>query len=108
MAVLLATATGQVRDRLDASARVRRGPPPPPTDRFHLEHAQKEAAVDALFALARGLFERRNVEGMRQRWSRCWSSSPITCGPVGCSASSKRADGTDDNGNLLLIGLRAG
>jgi hypothetical protein len=33
---------------------------------FHVEHDQRDAALDALFALAAGLFERRNVEGMRQ------------------------------------------
>ncbi len=69
MAVLLRYGhAGQVRDRLDALRREY------PEDllllrriaEFHLEHAQKDAALDALFALARGLFERRNVEGMRQ------------------------------------------
>lgn len=33
---------------------------------FHVAHEQMEAALDTLFALAGGLFERRNVEGMRQ------------------------------------------
>ena len=69
MAVLLRYGhAGQVRDRLDALRREY------PEDllllrriaEFHLEHSQNDAALDALFALARGLFERRNVEGMRQ------------------------------------------
>jgi len=33
---------------------------------FHVEHGETPAALDALFGLARKLFERRNVEGMRQ------------------------------------------
>ncbi|HBQ10356.1 MAG TPA: hypothetical protein DEF51_03890 [Myxococcales bacterium] len=33
---------------------------------FFVEHAQTDAAMETLFALAGGLFERRNVEGMRQ------------------------------------------
>lgn len=33
---------------------------------FHVEHDDVESAKEALFALARGLFERRNVAGMRQ------------------------------------------
>ncbi|MCB9598434.1 MAG: hypothetical protein H6719_37315 [Sandaracinaceae bacterium] len=69
MAVLLRYGhAGQVRDRLDALRREY------PEDllllrriaEFHLEHEQRDASMDALFALARGLFERRNVEGMRQ------------------------------------------
>lgn len=69
MAVLLRYGhAGQVRDRLEALRREY------PEDllllrriaEFHLEHAQRDAALDSLFALARGLFERRNVEGMRQ------------------------------------------
>jgi len=59
---------GQVRERLDQLRRAY------PEDllllrriaEFHVETAQKAAALDALFGLARGLFERRNVEGMRQ------------------------------------------
>lgn len=33
---------------------------------FHVAHGDREAAMETLFALAGGLFERRNVEGMRQ------------------------------------------
>lgn len=33
---------------------------------FFVEHELREAAMETLFALAGGLFERRNVEGMRQ------------------------------------------
>ncbi|MCC6877467.1 MAG: hypothetical protein IT378_24385 [Sandaracinaceae bacterium] len=33
---------------------------------FHVEHEQREPALDTLFSLAGGLFERRNLEGMRQ------------------------------------------
>jgi hypothetical protein len=59
---------GQVRDRLEQLRRTY------PEDllllrriaEFHIEHDQNEAALDTLFALAGGLFERRNVEGMRQ------------------------------------------
>ncbi|MCB9601102.1 MAG: hypothetical protein H6721_22580 [Sandaracinus sp.] len=32
---------------------------------FHLEHGHHELAIDCLFKLASGLFERRNVVGMR-------------------------------------------
>ncbi|MBX3274478.1 MAG: hypothetical protein KF729_29705 [Sandaracinaceae bacterium] len=69
MAVLLRYGhAGQVRDRLDALRRAY------PEDllllrriaELYLEHGVRDAALDALFALARGLFERRNVEGMRQ------------------------------------------
>ncbi len=59
---------GQVRERLEQLRRTY------PEDllllrriaEFHVEHADREAALDTLFALAGGLFERRNVEGMRQ------------------------------------------
>ncbi len=59
---------GQVRDHLEKLRRTY------PEDllllrriaEFHLQHDQNEAALEALFALAGGLFERRNVEGMRQ------------------------------------------
>jgi hypothetical protein len=69
MAVLLRYGHAtQVRDRLEQLRRTY------PEDllllrriaEFHVEHAQKDAALDTLFALAGGLFERRNVEGMRQ------------------------------------------
>lgn len=69
MAVLLRYGhPNQVRDRLELLRRTY------PEDllllrriaEFHVEHAQKDAALDTLFALAGGLFERRNVEGMRQ------------------------------------------
>ncbi len=33
---------------------------------FHIAHGHKPLALEALFLLASGLFERRNVEGMRQ------------------------------------------
>lgn len=33
---------------------------------FHVEHDQRPPALEALFALASGLFERRNLEGMRK------------------------------------------
>lgn len=69
MAVLLRYGhAGQVRDRLEQLRRTY------PEDllllrriaEFHVEHADREAALETLFALAGGLFERRNVEGMRQ------------------------------------------
>jgi hypothetical protein len=69
MAVLLRYGhAGQVRERLEQLRRTY------PEDllllrriaEFHVEHEQTEAALEALFALAGGLFERRNVEGMRQ------------------------------------------
>jgi len=69
MAVLLRYGhASQVRERLEQLRRAY------PEDllllrriaEFHVEHEQTDAALDALFALARGLFERRNVEGMRQ------------------------------------------
>jgi hypothetical protein len=69
MAVLLRYGhAGQVRDRLEQLRRTY------PEDllllrriaEFHVEHADKEAALETLFALAGGLFERRNVLGMRQ------------------------------------------
>ncbi|HJL14540.1 MAG TPA: hypothetical protein RMH99_02720 [Sandaracinaceae bacterium LLY-WYZ-13_1] len=69
MAVLLRYGhAGQVRDRLEQLRRAY------PEDllllrriaEFHVEHDQRDAALETLFALAGGLFERRNVEGMRQ------------------------------------------
>jgi hypothetical protein len=59
---------GQVRERLEQLRRTY------PEDllllrriaEFHVEHDDVEAALETLFALAGGLFERRNVEGMRQ------------------------------------------
>lgn len=69
MAVLLRYGhAGQVRGRLEDLRRTY------PEDllllrriaEFHVEHEQREAALETLFALAGGLFERRNVEGMRQ------------------------------------------
>lgn len=69
MAVLLRYGhAGQVRDRLEQLRRTY------PEDllllrriaEFHVEHGDDEAALETLFALASGLFERRNVEGMRQ------------------------------------------
>lgn len=69
MAVLLRYGhAGQVRDRLEQLRRTY------PEDllllrriaEFHVEHEQYDAALETLFALAGGLFERRNVEGMRQ------------------------------------------
>lgn len=59
---------GQVRGRLEQLRRAY------PEDllllrriaEFHVEHDDVEAALETLFALAGGLFERRNVEGMRQ------------------------------------------
>lgn len=69
MAVLLRYGhAGQVRERLEQLRRTY------PEDllllrriaEFHVEHADHDAALETLFALAGGLFERRNVEGMRQ------------------------------------------
>jgi hypothetical protein len=69
MAVLLRYGhAAQVRGRLDDLRRnypedlllLRR------LSEFHIEHDQHDAALETLFALAGGLFERRNVEGMRQ------------------------------------------
>lgn len=69
MAVLLRYGhAGQVRERLE---RIRRTYPEDllllrRIAEFHVEYEQTEAALEALFALASGLFERRNVDGMRQ------------------------------------------
>jgi hypothetical protein len=69
MAVLLRYGhAGQVREHLDELRKrfpedlllLRR------LAEFYVEHEQKEPALEVLFALAGGLFERRNVEGMRQ------------------------------------------
>lgn len=69
MAVLLRYGhAGQVRERLEQLRRTY------PEDllllrriaEFHVEHDDTSAALETLFALAGGLFERRNVEGMRQ------------------------------------------
>lgn len=69
MAVLLRYGHGaQVRERLEHLRRTY------PEDllllraiaEFHVAHGDTEAALETLFALAGGLFERRNVEGMRQ------------------------------------------
>lgn len=69
MAVLLRYGhAGQVRERLDDLRRTY------PEDllllraiaEFYVENELKDAALETLFVLAGGLFERRNVEGMRQ------------------------------------------
>ena len=69
MAVLLRYGhAGQVRERLEDLRRTY------PEDlllmrriaEFLVEHEQRDAALETLFALAGGLFERRNVQGMRQ------------------------------------------
>lgn len=69
MAVLLRYGhAGQVRERLDDLRRTY------PEDllllraiaEFYVENELEEAALETLFVLAGGLFERRNVEGMRQ------------------------------------------
>ncbi len=68
MAVLIRYGhAGQVRERLEHLRRTY------PEDllllraiaEFHVAHGDKDAALETLFALAGGLFERRNVEGMR-------------------------------------------
>lgn len=89
----------QVRDRLDQLRRAY------PEDllllrriaEFHVEHAQKPAALDALFGLARGLFERRNVEGMRQALEQVLLLDPDNPRAYRLlGLLDKRPDGTDD------------
>lgn len=69
MAVLLRYGhAAQVRERLEQLRRTY------PEDllllravaEFYVAHGEHEAALEVLFALAGGLFERRNLEGMRQ------------------------------------------
>ena len=99
MAVLLRYEhAGQVRDRLEQLRRAY------PEDllllrriaEFHVETDQIDAALEALFALARGLFERRNVEGMRQALQQVLvldANNPRAVRLLGLLDA--RADGTD-------------
>jgi hypothetical protein len=43
---------------------------------LYVTHSMRAPALDALFTLASGLFERRNVEGMRQALQQVWQLDP--------------------------------
>lgn len=100
MAVLLRYGHGgQVRERLEQLRRTY------PEDllllraiaEFHIEHEQRDAALDTLFALAGGLFERRNVEGMRQALEQVLIFDPDNARAFRLlGLLEKRPDGTDD------------